>query len=120
MPRSRTLRRVLVAAVVASAAAAPATFARPMPNPPNAAATPAAQDLRMPDTRDAAERPVHDLRGQAGTSSLAGTTKPDSPPAGADDDTPWTGIGLGLAALAIAAGAVGVVTVTRRRSRVAA
>jgi hypothetical protein len=120
MPRSRTLSRVLAAVLLVGAVAAPATFARPIEDLPTEAATPPAQDLRMPDTRDAAKPPVQDLRSQAGTSSLAGTAKPDAQPTGTDNDTPWAAIGLGLAALAIAVTAAGVVTLTRRRSRVPA
>jgi hypothetical protein len=82
---------------------------------------PPVQDLRSPDTKDAATRPARDLRAAAGTSSLAGTTAPaerPASPAPADNDTPWASIGLVLAGAAIAAGGAGIATTARRRSRV--
>jgi hypothetical protein len=120
MPRTRTLSRMLAAALLAGAVAAPTALARPIDDLPTQAATPPVTDYRMPDTIDAAERPSVDLRREAGTSSLAGTTKPDAQPTGSDNDTPWAAIGGGLGALALAIGGAGAVTVTRRRSRVAA
>jgi hypothetical protein len=138
MPRSSTLSRALVAALAATALAAPSALARPIDDLPTKAVEPPVTDLRMPDTRDASPAPLRDLRMpdtqdaakppiqpdlryKAGTSSLAGTKSPQpAQPAGTDNDTPWAVIGLGLAGVAIAAGGAGIATVTRRRSRVAA
>jgi hypothetical protein len=142
MSRSPTLIRPLVAAAAILALAAPTAFAAPIdvqsPGHPSqdvrsahaqhsAAQPEPIQDLRMPDTRDAATR-----ASEIQTSSAAGTTlsekpvywSPDHlaadpkyaaalaqeqayssfvkakpiPAAATDDDTPWAIIGLGITA----------------------
>ncbi len=117
MSRRRTLSRALTAALAALALVSTPAFARPMQDQPKAVQP--AQDLRMPDTRDAAERPSYDLRYQSSTSSLAGTTAPSQKPATPDSDTSLPPVGLIVIAFGVAAAGVGIVTVTRRRSRVA-
>jgi LPXTG-motif cell wall-anchored protein len=83
MARSTRLTRALTAALAIAALAAPTAFARPVqdlrsPDTADAAAqSRTLQDLRSPDARDAATRPQdraadRDIR----TSSLAGTTSP--------------------------------------------
>jgi hypothetical protein len=118
MSRRRTLSRALTAALAALALASTPAFARPMDDQ-SIQASPPAQDLRMPDTRDAAERPSYDLRLDGRTGSLAGTTAPSQKPAAPDSDTSLPPLGLILVAFGVAAGGVAIVTVTRRRSRVA-
>jgi hypothetical protein len=133
MSRSRTLSRALAAALAVTALAAPTALARPvtdaaakntqdlrMPDTKDASVqTQNTQDLRMPDTKDAAS--PRDLRYDAGSSSLAGTTAPKpAAPASPDNDPTVPPLALVLAGVAVAGAGAGAVTVSRRRSRVAA
>jgi hypothetical protein len=110
-----TTVRCLVAGLAVAALLVPASAgARIVDNPPLYAHT--SQDLRSPDTRDAAERisgPRQDLRmpdtrdasadvrSASPTSSLAGTVSPPSvpavPAATDDDGVDWPTIGIGAA-----------------------
>jgi hypothetical protein len=144
MTRSRTLSRAVAAGLAIVAIAAPTALARPIQDLP----TQAPQDLRMPDTKDAAalSQQRSDTSGVQ-TSSLAGTTSPkgdvywsydypaqdpktavppavDTAPAPATDgggsDTPWATIGIALAAALLGATGGAAMAGRKRRSGVAA
>jgi LPXTG-motif cell wall-anchored protein len=148
MPRSTSIARMVTAALAVLAFAAPSALARPIQDLPTKAQT--KQDLRMPDTKDAAAAAVQRATaGKIRTSSLAGTTSPKGdvfwsydypagtpkkttapvpaadrpspvPATGGGTDTPWATIAIAFAA-AMLGGAGGAVAARRtRRSRVAA
>jgi hypothetical protein len=119
MSRRRTLSRALTAALAALALVTSPAFARPIQDQPVVPPQPK-QDLRMPDTRDAAEGRTLDLRLDGPTGSLAGTTSPSTKPASPDSDNSLPTVGLILAAIAVAAGGAGIATAARKRSRIAA
>jgi hypothetical protein len=130
MPRSYTLPRTVAAALAIAALAAPAALAQP------------AQDLRSPDTADAAahKRTLQDLRSPdtkdaglpprsavywaydyaAPDPASAGTlaqAQPSAPTGTTDDGAPWVVFALGLAGAALAgAGGFAVAGKTRRSS----
>jgi hypothetical protein len=128
----------IAAAVVALALFAPAAGARLIDTQP--AATPAGQDLRSPDARDAdaatRARTLQDLirrQDSLGTSSLAGTTSKSEAalaqeryyssygPApvrhtATDDGSPLLTIVLGFGLTALVAGSVAFAVRTRRRT----
>ncbi|HEY6694730.1 MAG TPA: hypothetical protein VI006_17895 [Solirubrobacteraceae bacterium] len=130
-----TAVRRLVAGLAVAALLVPATASARLIDNPQPPAYPSA-DLRMPDTRDAAERvgvtrqdlrmpdtrdAAADIRAASPTSSLAGTVSPPSAPAApaaTDDDVDWPAIGI---AAALFGGLVllgfGIVTVRRARLR---
>jgi hypothetical protein len=118
MSRRRTLSRALTAALAALALVTSPAFARPIDHQPVQPAL--KQDLRMPDTRDAAEGRTLDLRLDGPTGSLAGTTAPSTKPATPDSDNSLPPLGLILIGVGVAAAAgVGIATAARKRSRVA-
>jgi predicted dienelactone hydrolase len=112
-----TLKQISAIAAVTASAALPASAA--------------AQDLRMPDTRDAAERQAADLpqlrqdlrmpdrRAPASAPTVVRIV--DAPPAKADGFD-WTDAGIGAAgglAILTLAGGMGLVATQRRRVRTA-
>ena len=135
-----TPTRTLVAALAAATLAAPSAFAQPA-DMHGAFAKPAAkttgQDLRSPDTRDAATRPAsaraQDLRhlravGNTTQSPMAGPptwpahphviAAPSAPAEQPDDGVDVTTIGLGIAGSLLAVGALaGIANRTRRPQR---
>ena len=130
-----TAARRLVAGLAVAALLVPATASARVINDPQPPAYPSA-DLRMPDTRDAAEGiggmrqdlrmpdtrdAAADIRAASPTSSLAGTVSPPSAPAApaaTDDDVDWPAIGIvaGLFGGLVLLG-FGIVTVRRARLR---
>jgi hypothetical protein len=131
MPRSHTLPRAVAAALAITALAAPAALAQP------------AQDLRSPDTADAAahKRTLQDLRSPdakdaaspapsppvywaydyaAPDPKTAGTlasAQPSTPTADTGDGAPWAIFAIGLAGAALAgAGVAGKTRLGARRS----
>ena len=129
MPRSHTLPRTVAAALAIAALAAPAALAQPP-----------AQDLRTPDTADAAahKRTFQDLSSPdtkdarlppraavywaydyaAPDPATAGTlaqAQPSAPTGTTDDNAPWAIFALGLAGAALAgAGGARIAGKTRR------
>jgi hypothetical protein len=142
MPRTR----ILVAALAALALAAPAASADPHAMDAHIRAEQQdRQDLRSPDTIDAAVQAELRARGRDGvqTGSLAGTTDataraleqeraystygepvplkstPAPAPVTADDETPWVLIGVGFAGVALVLGSAVLLVTRPRRTRVA-
>jgi hypothetical protein len=113
MTSSHTIRTTAAAALLALAMSAPALAQQDLRSPDTRDAATAAthkQDLRSPDARDAG-----DLRRYLGTSSLAGTASPPS----ADESVPassgfdWLSAAIG----AIAAAGLALVSFTAVRMR---
>jgi hypothetical protein len=128
-----TVRRIVAGLAVAALLVPASAGARVLNDPPQpghpsqdlrmpdtrdaAGAAGAKQDLRMPDTRDAAADP----RAASPTSSLAGTVSPPPAPAPVatdDDGVDWPSIGIGAAVFGgLVLMGFGVVTVRRARLR---
>ena len=137
-----TVTRTIIAALAATTLAAPSAFARPIDTPLNLAQPAVAQDLRSPDTRDAATRPAttgaeHLRHLQAGGTDAQRPlpvpptwpghpqviSAPLTPVVQRDHGVDATTIGLGIAGSVLAVGAIaGIANRTRRpqRRRVAA
>jgi LPXTG-motif cell wall-anchored protein len=136
MPRSTSIARTVVAALAVIAFAAPSALARPIQDLPTKAQV--YQDMRMPDTKDAAaQSQQQDAADGIQTSSLAGTSSPSGgvywsydyqaqdpktaarsapvPATGDDTDTPWATIGIALGAALL--GATGGAALARRTRR---
>ena len=89
----------------------------------------AQQDLRSPDTREAAAQTLHTSRTTTDSpryqgalaqqqyySSYGEPTPIPSRSAAPDDDSPWLTIGLGVGLIALVAGAIALAVRTRRRT----
>ena len=114
MKTSQLITRSFAVALIAGTALAPAATAKPQ------------QDLRMPDTRDAAEQPKQDLRMPDTRDSAAGRGTETAPivefvevPVAEPQGFDWTDAGLGAltgvgVVLVGAGGAVATVRLRRR------
>jgi hypothetical protein len=126
-----TIRTTLAAALAALAIATPAAVAQPADMHASTAQAAAQaqlrQDLRSPDTIDAAQRPrtaeAVDAPGATVVDSQS-TRTPVTPVAPAavpsDDGVDWATIGIGLAGTLLVLGGIAVLTSRTARTRVSA